>query len=165
MIRIFTILALAGISLLSVAQSSDNKLYNPEADAFQQVEEALGMAKQENKHVLIQVGGNWCPWCIRLHDFIESTPQLDSLVQADYVLITINYSRENMNPEMMESLEFPQRFGFPVLVILNQDGHRIHTQNTGILEKGDFYSEEKVADVLKHWNRSSIDPKTYQIND
>lgn len=93
---------------------------------------------------------------------MDTTAQLDSILQADYVLIHVNYSRENKNMEMMERLDFPQRFGFPVLVVLDQDGNRIHTQNTGILEKGDFYSEDKIAAMLKHWNRAAIDPKTYQ---
>lgn len=61
----------------------------------------------------------------------------------------------------MARLDFPQRFGFPVLVVLNQEGERIHTQNTGILEKDDFYSEEKIAGFLLNWNTKAIDPETY----
>jgi thioredoxin-related protein len=151
------------ISLFLVAQEEKPQLYDPSLDAQKQLAEALQLAKQENKHVLIQVGGNWCPWCTKLHDFIRETPKLDSLVKADYVWIRINYSRENKNPEMMERLGFPQRFGFPVLVILDQDGNRLHTQNTGILEKGDFYSEEKIAGVLSGWNRRAVDSETYTV--
>ena len=144
------------------SQEKKEQLYDPDLDPFEQVEEALAKANAENKHVLIQVGGNWCPWCIKLHQFMHETPQLDSLLQADYVLIRVNYSKENKNPDMMAHLGYPQRFGFPVLVVLDQQGNRIHTQNTGILEKDDFYSEEKIAGVLKDWNRRAIDPATYK---
>ena len=160
--KIFFTLTLISISLIAFSQETNTELYDPELDAFKQVEDALIRAREENKHVLIQIGGNWCPWCIKLHHFLDTVPQLDSLVHADYVLIRVNYSRENKNPEMMEKLGFPQRFGFPVLVVLDQEGNRIHTQNTGILEKDDFYSEEKIADFLKGWNREAIDPETYK---
>jgi thioredoxin-related protein len=149
-------------SLTAYSQDTIVRLYDPTLDAQKQVEEAVLRARLENKHVLIQVGGNWCPWCVKLHGFMQNSSLLDSLVKADFVLIRVNYSKENKNPEMMARLGYPQRFGFPVLVILDQDGNRIHTQNTGILEKDDFYSEEKVADVLKGWNREAIDPKTYK---
>lgn len=160
MIRSVLVLSMILASLVTYAQQSDN-LYNHKLDASKQVEEAVMQAKEEGKHVLIQVGGNWCPWCIKLHHYIDTTPQLDSLVKANYVLIRVNYSKENKNMEMMEQLGFPQRFGFPVLVVLDENGNRIHTQNTGILEKDDFYSERKIADFLKAWSRVAIDPKTY----
>ena len=37
-------------------------------------------------------------------------------------LSRINYSKENKNPETMALLEYPQRFGFPVLVVLDAAG-------------------------------------------
>lgn len=161
MIRILLPLLLL-FSLEALSQDTIVKLYDPNLDAHSQVEEAILRAQLENKHVLIQVGGNWCPWCIKLHDFMQNSFLLDSLVKADFVLIRVNYSKENKNPEMMARLGYPQRFGFPVLVFLDQNGNRLHTQNTGILEKDDFYSEEKIADVLKGWNREAVDPETYQ---
>ena len=33
------------------------------------LQQAIQLAGQENKHVLVQVGGNWCPWCVKLHGF------------------------------------------------------------------------------------------------
>lgn len=149
-------------SLSILAQNSNIKLYDPELDAQEQVEQALRQAREENKHVLIQVGGNWCSWCLKLHHFIDTTPRLDSLVKADYVLIRINYSKENKNPEMMAQLGFPQRFGFPVLIVLDQDGKRIHTQNTGYLEEDESYSEKKISEFLRNWNRRAVDPDTYK---
>ena len=75
------------------------KLYDPNANAIRQISDAVEKADAENKHVLIQVGGNWCPWCLKLHNFIEENPEIDSIIKADYVLIRVNYSKENKNPE------------------------------------------------------------------
>ena len=41
------------------AQNQKPKLYNPDADARLEISKAVKQAKAENKHVLIQVGGNW----------------------------------------------------------------------------------------------------------
>ena len=65
-------------------------LYNPEADAHKDLEMAIQKARYGNKHVLIQVGGNWCSWCVRLHGVFESEARVDSILKSDYVFILIN---------------------------------------------------------------------------
>lgn len=137
------------------------KIYQPESDARHDLQLAIQQAGQENKHVLVQVGGNWCPWCIRLHGFFKAESVIDSIIRADYVPVKINFSKENKNPEVMALLGFPQRFGFPVLLILDGQGNRLHTQDTGCLELDKGYDTEKVRRFLLGWNRASVDPATY----
>lgn len=141
--------------------SQENNLYNPHLDGKLQIKQAIELAKKNNKHVLIQVGGNWCPWCIRFHKLLKEVPKIDSLVQSFYIYVPLNYSRENKNEESLKQLEFPQRFGFPVLVILDQNGRRIHTQNSALLEKGQSYDTTKVFQFLQHWTPQAIDPNQY----
>jgi thioredoxin-related protein len=159
---IFTLHLIVFVTLTAYSQQDTIRIYNPDTNAIEVISSAVDQAKQENKHVLIQIGGNWCPWCIKLHNFIKENEPIDSLIQADYVLIRVNYSKENKNPEIMEMLEFPQRFGFPVLVILNGEGQRLHTQNTLYLEEDEYYSEKRLKDFLLDWNRAAIDPEKYQ---
>jgi hypothetical protein len=73
----------------------------------------------------------------------------------------LNYSKENKNLEALESLEYPQRFGFPVLVILDGKGRRIHTQNSAYLEKEKSYDEKKMIEFLKQWSPAALDPENY----
>ncbi|MFZ4522252.1 MAG: thioredoxin family protein [Bacteroidales bacterium] len=140
------------------------KPYHPEADAKAELKAALDRAKKENKHVLIQIGGNWCPWCLRFHAMAKGAPVIDSIIRADYVYTLLNYSKENKNPELMKQFEYPGRFGFPVFVILDKNGKLLHTQDSGILEhcqvKG--YDTTKVFTFLKMWNVKALDPATYQ---
>lgn len=138
------------------------KLYDPAADAGRDLSAAVQAAKEQNKHVLLQVGGNWCSWCIKLHGFFESEAKIDSILKADYVLLRINYSKENKNPEVLASLDYPQRFGFPVLLVLDQNGKRLHTQDTGLLELDKGYDPEKVSRFLLNWNRTAMDPESYK---
>lgn len=146
---------------LAVFCQDSIKLYNPAADAVKELGIAVQSATDQNKHVLIQVGGNWCPWCIMLHQFIQENEVLDSIIKADYILLRINYSKENKNPQVLSQLEYPQRFGFPVLVILDQNGKRLHTQDTGYLEKEKTYDSDKIKRFLLGWNKAATDPKSY----
>jgi thioredoxin-related protein len=144
-------------------KTADSIIYNPNANAESDLEHAVIKAKAEGKHVLVQVGGNWCPWCIRLHKFYTNDLQLDSIIKADYVLILINYSKENKNIQMMKKLEFPNRFGFPALVVLDGDGKLLHIQDSGYLEacSGGSYNKDKILTLLKNWTVRALDPKNY----
>lgn len=135
------------------------KVYHPEADAMSDLNAAISDASASRKHILIFIGGNWCPWCVHLDGWIKENPSVDSLIQADFVSLKVNYSREVPNEKMMERLEFPNRFGFPVIVVLNSTGQRIHTQNTAYLEQGKSYDEKKMLDFLKSWNAQALKPK------
>jgi thiol:disulfide interchange protein len=147
---------------LTLKSQEPVSLYNPDADAKSDLARAVQTANEQNKHVLVQVGGNWCPWCLKLHGFFESTAKIDSILKADYILVRINYSKENKNPEVLAGLGYPQRFGFPVLLVLDQKGNRLHTQDTGFLELDKGYDPEKVGRFLLSWNKTAIDPRSYE---
>lgn len=165
MINLKRLLIFYGVVIISVntLYAQREKLYNPDADAMTQFAEAMSKAMNEKKHVLVQIGGNWCKWCYRFHDFIKSNPELDSLIHADYVTVHINYSKENKNLPLLETFGFPQRFGFPVFLIFNINGDRIHTQSSWFLEDGkESYDAEKVKAFLKDWNMESLNPENYK---
>ncbi|MDX5442362.1 MAG: thioredoxin family protein, partial [Hymenobacteraceae bacterium] len=63
---------------------------------------------------------------------------------------------------VLEKLAYPQRFGFPVFVVLNSNGERIHTQNSAYLEEGQGYSKKKVLEFLGQWSPDALQPKRYK---
>ena len=103
-------------------------IYHPEKNAFEQIKQAEITAQKEGKHVFLMIGGNWCRWCRMFDAFSKTDLSVDSAFKANYVIEHINYSKENKNDSLMQQLEFPQRFGFPVFVILDAHGKRLHTQ-------------------------------------
>ena len=139
-----------------------SKLYDPHANVAKDIEAALNKAKSEKKHVLLQIGGNWCIWCYRLNSFIQTDTLLKRLVVDNYVLYHFNYSPENKNLAYLKKLGYPQRFGFPVLVVLNADGKQLHTQDSGLLEKGNGYDYEKVKFFLRNWSPGAFDDLFYK---
>lgn len=144
------------------AQTHDlEHIYNPSADAKADIAAAEQKAAKENKHVLLQIGGNWCIWCKRLYKFVEDDAELKATLNSNYVVYHLNYSKENKNLPILKELGYPQRFGFPVLVILDAKGNRLHTQNSGLLESADSYDRKKVQEFLKQWSPAALQPSQY----
>lgn len=148
----FTVVLLA----LTLTAFSQEKVYNDKADAMKQITTAVEKASAEGKYVLCQVGGNWCPWCLRFAAFAESDTAVHQVIHDNFVYIHVNWSKENKNPEAMKYLGNPARFGFPVFVILNEKGHPIHIQNSAYLEEGEGYSETKVVEFLNAWTPKAV---------
>jgi thioredoxin-related protein len=139
------------LSLALTAQQSV-KIYNPDADTKKEVSAAVAKASAEGKHVFLQVGGNWCPWCVRFHKMVTGDIKMDSLMHANYEVVLVNYSKENNNHDFLATLGYPQRFGFPVFVILDGMGKVLHIQDSGYLEQDKGYSHEKVERFLLNWS-------------
>lgn len=148
------------LSLRCLASDS-TKLYNPVADAKKELAATVAKAKKEGKHVLIQVGGNWCVWCYRFHDFVAKDTALGRIENEAFVVYHLNYSKENKNLDVLKSLGFPQRFGFPVFVVLDADGNRLHIQDSSLLEEGKGYNAEKVRGFFQSWSPAALDEKKY----
>ena len=65
------------LSLLAVCftltmngQTALKKVYNEDINPIEQINQAIEKAKSEGKFVICQVGGNWCPWCLKFADFV-----------------------------------------------------------------------------------------------
>ncbi len=136
-------------------------LYNPQADANKDIEQLIIQAQKEKKHIWIQVGGNWCPWCVKLDQFIAENDSINSYLKQNFVSYHLNYSKENKNEAILAKYRYPQRFGFPVWLILDADGNLIHTQNSAYMEEGKGYSPSAVIQVLKHWSPAALNPANY----
>jgi thioredoxin-related protein len=150
-------IALFFIVAISLKAQQPVLVYNPQADAKQEIKQAVELASVSEKHVFLQIGGNWCPWCLRFHKFLAEDTELDSLVKANYEVVLVNFSRENQNLEVLANLGYPQRFGFPVFVILDGKGNRLHTQDTALLEDGNKgYDRLKVMTMFTMWSQEAI---------
>lgn len=161
--NLFLIAALILSNIELKAQSDTVKLYNPNANVVNEFAAALMKANMEKKHVLMQIGGNWCKWCLRFNKFCNGNREIDSLLKADFVVMHVNHSKENKNLPFLETLGYPQRFGFPVFIITNANGERLHTQSSWFLEDGkEGYDAEKTIAFLKDWNANALDGKNYE---
>ena len=157
------LLLLSNIFLLVSAQDMEKfKLYSPTENANAELNKAIKLAAEQGKHVFVQIGGNWCVWCARFHEYINMDKQIDSLIKADYIVYHLNYSTENRNPDILARFGYPQRFGFPVFIILNGKGEKLHIQNSEYLEQDKSYNKRKIMEFLEAWSPGALDPVRYK---
>lgn len=157
-----TLLILLAAFTLHAQDMKNFKLYKPAEDAEKALTQKINEAKASGKNVFVQIGGNWCIWCARFHDFITQDASIDSLVKANYIVYHMNFSQENENDKLMARFGYPQRFGFPVFIILDAKGNRLHTQNSAYLEEGKGYSKRRVTEFFENWSPKALDPASYK---
>ena len=160
------ILTLLGVCLALTlnAQTALKKVYTENINPIEQIDQALVKAKSEGKFVICQVGGNWCPWCLRFADFITNDTTISNVIDESFVYIHVNYNPRKSEGEekmqlakaMLERLNNPARFGFPVFVVLDEDGQVIHIQDSSFLEEGQGYNQEKVLRFFKNWTPKAV---------
>lgn len=132
------------------------KPYHPESNAEQDIQNAIKLAKKEHKNVMIQAGGNWCIWCLRFNQYVQTTPELKTIVDNNYVYYHLNFSPENKNEKVFAKYGNPgEKFGYPVFIVLDNNGKQIHTQDSAVLEEGKSYSMEKVKNFFNDWKPKS----------
>lgn len=146
------------------AQTSLKKVYNEDINPVEQIDKALVKAKSEGKFVICQVGGNWCPWCLRFADFITNDTAISKVIADNFEYIHVNYNPRKSEGEeklqqakaLMKRLNNCGRFGFPVFVVLDEEGKVIHIQDSSFLEEGQGYNQEKVLHFFKSWTPQSV---------
>lgn len=143
------------------AQTGLKKVYNEEINPIEQIDQAIVKAKSEGKFVICQVGGNWCPWCLRFADFITNDEDIAKVIDSNFVYIHVNYnprssSNESRDKAMLKRLGNPGRFGYPVFVVLDTKGNVIHIQDSSFLEEGKGYNKEKVLRFFNAWTPNVV---------
>ena len=147
------------------AQDGLKKVYDEQVNQLTQIDQAVKQAKADGKYVVCQVGGNWCPWCLRFADFITKDAEIAKLVKDNFVYIHVDYSpksfkedpaRKERSEKMMKRLGNPGRFGYPVFVVLDGKGKVLHTQDSSFLEEGKGYSKDKVVRFFKNWTPKAV---------
>lgn len=128
------------------------KPYNPKANAKEDIKKAISKAKQENKNIILQAGGNWCIWCLRFNDFVQTNSELKKMIDDNYIYYHLNWSPDNKNETIFSQYGNPgDTYGYPVFVILDKTGKLIHVQDSAVLEEGKGYSIEKIKTFLNEW--------------
>ena len=162
--RILTTIAVLAVALLTTAAFAQEttalkKVYNEEINPLEQIDQAIAQAQDEGKFVICQVGGNWCPWCLRFADFITTDSTINSVIEQNFVYIHVNYhprKATEWSAAMMKRLNNPERFGFPVFVVLDEQGNVLHIQDSSYLEEGQGYNKEKVLRFFNNWTPRAV---------
>ena len=155
------VLAVAMFAMTANAQeqTSPKKVYNEDINPMEQIDQAIVQARNEGKFVICQVGGNWCPWCLRFAEFITNDSTISSVIEQNYVYIHVNYHPRKageVGEALMKRFNNAGRFGFPVFVVLDEQGNVLHIQDSSYLEEGKGYNKEKVLRFFQNWTPKAV---------
>lgn len=134
----------------SSAAKLEREKFDPLRNPKNDLQAAVVKAQQENKRIILDIGGEWCSWCLLMDKFLAANADLKNLRDENFVWLKINFSPENENKEFLAT--YPEIKAYPHLFILEKDGKFLHSQDTAELEAGESYNLQKFTDFLKKWS-------------
>jgi thiol-disulfide isomerase/thioredoxin len=123
--------------------------FDPSRDPKLDLQKAVVKAKADGKRIILDIGGEWCGWCVFMDKFFVQNPELGKLRDDNFIWVKVNFSEENENAAFLSS--YPSREGYPHLYVLDENGKLLHSEDTSVLEKGKGYDLQKFTDFLKAW--------------
>jgi len=124
-------------------------VFDPKRDAAKDIDAAVAEARRTHRHVLIDVGGEWCIWCKYFDAFFEQHADLKKLRDDNYVEMKLNFSKQNENKAVLS--RYGEIEGYPHLIVLDETGKLLVSQETSVLEEGRGYNIKAVSDFLRKW--------------
>jgi thiol:disulfide interchange protein len=140
---------IAGVAMLSVAMSASaaDKLFDPARDSARDLQAAEAQAQKEHKNILMDVGGNWCPWCILVDRTLTEDAELHALLEKNYVVLRVNFSQDNENVAFLS--KYPKATGYPAWYVLSPTGKLLKAEDTSELEQTHKLGAGYNKDALK----------------
>lgn len=138
-------LLLAFITMAAVAADLP---YNENADAKQDIRQALTRAAANHNDVIVVFGANWCGDC-RMLDNAMKTGTSASLLAHDFQVVNVNVGRWNKNLDLAKSYGVPLEKGIPAVAILSPQNKVLYVTKEGELANARQMGENGIYDFLK----------------
>jgi hypothetical protein len=152
--RRFVALACALLVPLRAAGAAQTRplpaAFDPSRDAARDLDAALSIARATRRRLLVEVGGEWSTWCRILDRFFAAQPELKRIRDANFVLLKVNFSRENQNAAFL--VRWPKVADYPHFFVLDADGRLLHSQDSAALESGMDYNPAAMREFLLSWS-------------
>ncbi len=134
-----------------------SKVYDDQRDPFKDANAALTLARETDRNVLIEIGGNWCTWCHKMDAFLLENPTVYKALHSKYVLLKINVSDSNENEDFMKSL--PPVLGYPHMYVSTPAGKMLLSKDTAELQDNSGYSKDYWLGFLNKWQSQKVKQK------
>jgi len=146
--------ALCGLLVAARARAASESAplptqFDPARDPAHDLDTALRMARATRRRVLAEVGGEWCTWCHTMDHFLAANPDLAKLRDENYIVLRINFSKENANQAFLS--RWPKVAGYPHFFVLDANGHLLRSQDTSALEATKDYDPVAFRKFLLEW--------------
>jgi len=145
--KVWRLAAVAAVlSVVSSAWAAE-KHFNIDADPAKDLAKAVKQAQKQHKRILLDVGGDWCIWCLALDRTFEEDKDLHKLLNDNYVFVKVNFSKENQNKEFLG--QYPKAKGYPQWYLLDENGKLIKPEDTSELEATHKIAQGYNKDALR----------------
>ena len=124
------------------------QLYKANANAAQDIRQALAAAGRQHKNVLLDFGGNWCIDCHVLDNAFHQ-PRIAPLLNSNYVLVHVDVGKYDKNLDLAKKYHVNLEKGVPSLAVLDALGKVLYA--TGDFERARMMSEDDVIQFLDKW--------------
>jgi thioredoxin-related protein len=157
-----TLTTAALLFLFSIPVRADQKapteppVYDESANGTADVGAALQRAARDNKRILLDLGGNWCPWCHKLHNLFTTDDNVARVLKWEYEVVNVDVGHGEKNRELLAKYGI-EIHGFPYLAVLGADDHLVCQQETGYFENGPGYVPQRFVDFFNKWKAAPLD--------
>jgi thiol:disulfide interchange protein len=123
--------------------------YDPGRDPFSDGHAAVKLATETKRHILIELGGNWCNWCHLMDRFFENNPEVKQQLHNTFVVLKVNISDANGNEKFLSS--FPKPLGYPHMYVANANGTLLLSKDTADFLVNGKYSTKRFGKFIENW--------------
>ena len=127
---------------------SDYRPYDETADSYKDIANAIKLADESERHILLTMGGNWCPDCRTLGEYFTREDIKDWLDQR-FIVVPVDVGEWDKNLDIAERYGNPISEGIPALVVLDTDEKIVFATLAGELATARSLSGEDLIEWLK----------------
>ena len=117
------------------------------------LEQAIEVAKNEDKNILINfTGSDWCKWCFKLDGEVFSKKEFAAYADENLVLVKLDFPRTIKQSEAQKyyNRNLKQKYGvrgYPTIVLLDKNGEMVNV--TGYQPGGAEKYVEHIEKIYK----------------
>ena len=141
------------LSKLQQPLDTSKNIYVPGLNAHTELADALKLAAQQHKRVLVVFGANWCYDCHVL-DLAFHRPDVAAVLKPNFEVVHVDVGQGEKNQDMMQLYHVPMAKGIPAIAVLGSDGKLLYSQQGGEFEKARVLGPEDVLAFLNKWKPS-----------
>jgi len=130
-------------------------LYPADANAKNEIDEALKAAATDRKRVLLVFGANWCYDCHVLDRALHEGAA-GKIVSESFLLVHVDIGEGEKNPDLVNQYKINLDKGVPVVAILGSDGKLLYGSNDGEFEAARRMMKKDLVAFLNRWRESRI---------
>jgi thioredoxin 1 len=126
-------------------------LYDPNANARNEIDEAVAAARKNHQRIILVFGANWCYDCHVLDQAFHA-PDVVSLLGRNFQVVHVDIGDDGKkNNDIAVEYKVPLEKGIPALAILDPEGKLLYSQKNGEWESARSLDPDDVVAFLEKW--------------